>query len=241
MPRDKRLYMTFPIDFTDHPKVEQLSDNAFRTFVAMNGYSRQQRLDGRIPAAVATKRWKGKSLAELVQSDTRKPLVMLDEGAYVIRDYAEHQFTTQDEADLHEKRSAAGSAGAKAKALAKALAKQNSGKPEAESGSESGIETDVTKDPESSHLGDGPIPGLDSMILRANQVGISDIESTRSLLARAVGEPISLDGAIVLAKSIASKSAREVRNVDAYIATVCRNSPHEVQQAYFDMDIGGIP
>lgn len=124
MPRDPRLYMTFPIDFDEHPKVEPLSDAAFRTFVAMNGYSRRQKLDGRIPAVVARKRWRVRTLTELVNSDPVRPLVLIDGDAYVIRDYAEHQFTTSDEAELHERKARAGSAGGRAKARAVAGANQ---------------------------------------------------------------------------------------------------------------------
>lgn len=116
MPRDPRLYMTFPIDFDEHPKVEPLSDSAFRTFVAMNGYSRRQRLDGRIPAVVARKRWRAKDLAELLASHAERPLVLLEDEVYVLRDYAEHQFTTADEKKLHDDKARAGAAGGRAKA-----------------------------------------------------------------------------------------------------------------------------
>jgi hypothetical protein len=140
MPKDKRLYMTFPIDFDEHPKVEPLSDAAFRAFVAMNGYSRRQKLDGRIPAVIAKKRWKVRVLSELVASHSERPLVVLDGDAYVLRSYADHQFTTADEAELHEERAKAGSKGGKASAEARAIRKQlleqGSSKNEAEIGIE---------------------------------------------------------------------------------------------------------
>ena len=238
MPRDKRLYMTFPIDFADHPKVEQLSDRAFRVFVAMNGYSRVHRLDGRIPIPVALKRWGKRPLSELIKSDDGRPLVML-ENVYVIRDYAEHQFTTTDEAELHQKRSAAGAKGGKAKANAVALAKQIAGKDvtESESESESGLLTDVTDVSESSHLSDARAADFDAMSTKAKLAGIGNLEAVAAHLARAAGYPVSAPGALVLASAIVAKSAQEVRNVDAYVATVCRDSAPEVQQAYFDLDI----
>lgn len=127
MPRDRRLYMTFPIDFDEHPKVEALSDGAFRAFVSMNGYSRRHDLDGSIPAALARKKWKPRVLAELVASHPERPLVLLEDGVYVIRDYAEHQFTTADLADLKEKRSKAGALGGAAKAAARAKQTGNNG------------------------------------------------------------------------------------------------------------------
>lgn len=97
MPRDSRLYMTFPNDFWTHHKVAPLSDASFRAFVEMNGYSRMNDLDGVIPGRFAEFRW-GAAVAELVASDVTKPLVLRDGEAdtYVIRDYAEHQQTTAD-------------------------------------------------------------------------------------------------------------------------------------------------
>lgn len=112
MPRDRRLYMTFPIDFYEHPKVAPLSDAAFRAFVEMNGYSRRHELDGRIPVKAARLKWKARALAELVDSHPERPLVVLDGDDYVIRDYKEHQFTADDLEALREKRSQAGAKGA---------------------------------------------------------------------------------------------------------------------------------
>lgn len=119
MPRDKRLYMTFPIDFPDHPKVVPLSALAKWSFVEMNAYSRRLGLDGRIPIATARVKWSRKVLADLVSSDPDRPLVILEPDAYVIRDYAEHQFTSDDIEELHEKRAKAGSMGGNAAAKAK--------------------------------------------------------------------------------------------------------------------------
>lgn len=118
MPRDQRLYMTFPIDFPDHPKVKPLNPTAKWTFVEMNAYSRRLGLDGRIPAATARAIWPKKPLADLVASHPERPLVLLDGETYVIRDYADHQQTTGDIEDLRQKRALAGAKGGKAKAEA---------------------------------------------------------------------------------------------------------------------------
>ena len=96
MPKDQRLYMTFPNDFWMHPKIAPLSTEAKWTFVEMNGYSRMQDLDGRIPAPMATRLWAAEVLAELVGSHLERPIVVLEDGVYVIRDYARHQQTTAD-------------------------------------------------------------------------------------------------------------------------------------------------
>ena len=93
MPRDKRLYMTFPNDFWQHPKIAPLSDAAFRAFVEMNGYSRMQDLDGRIPVVYANKTWKVKPTTELTSNHPERPTLTLDGDVYVIWNYEEHQQT----------------------------------------------------------------------------------------------------------------------------------------------------
>ena len=102
MPQDKRLYMTFPNDFWQHPKIATISDAAFRTFVEMNGYSRMQNLDGRIPIVTASKMWKVRPIRELLMSHPTRPLVLVDESTYVIRDYAQHQQTSEQIAKSQE-------------------------------------------------------------------------------------------------------------------------------------------
>lgn len=108
MPRDNRLYMTFPIDFWRHPKVARLSDAAFRAFVESNGHSRILESDGRLEAEDAEFMWKKDVLDELVRSHPTRPLMVMDGADYVLRDYAEHQFTRADREKLTEQRSRAG-------------------------------------------------------------------------------------------------------------------------------------
>lgn len=113
MPRDQRLYMTFPIDFWKHPKVSRLSDAAFRAFVESNGYSRERESDGVLEADDAEFLWSAEALAELVKSHPTRPLMFRnDDSDYVLRDYAEHQFTKADRDELTEKRAKAGRASA---------------------------------------------------------------------------------------------------------------------------------
>lgn len=108
MPRDQRLYMTFPIDFWKHEKVRRLSDAAFRAFVEANGHSRIRESDGVLEAPDAEFIWDASALQELCKSHPTRPLLYSegegDARVYVIRDYAEHQFTKSDRDELSEKR-----------------------------------------------------------------------------------------------------------------------------------------
>ena len=115
MPRDKRLYMTFPNDFPNHPKIMLLSDAAFRCFVEMNGYSRVQDLDGRIPVVIANHLWKQKPLVELMNNHPERPSLSIEGADYVIRDYAEHQQTRAQRQQVAEKNAANGAKGGRPK------------------------------------------------------------------------------------------------------------------------------
>lgn len=156
MPRDQRLYMTFPNDFWMHPKVALLSVEAKWTFVEMNGYSRMQDLDGVIPAAMAHRMWDVHALSELVGSHPERPLVVYENDVYVIRDYAEHQMTTTSRDELSRKRSEAGTRGRakqlsdKSRASARAIARQKPRQIRAEIETESEIETKKRKNPAAS-------------------------------------------------------------------------------------------
>ena len=108
MPRDRRLYMTFPNDFWTHPKVARLSDSAFRVFVEANGHSRMRETDGVIEREDAEFMWPEAALEELVNSHPTRPLMVRDGDRYVLRDYAEHQLTKADREELSKKRSDAG-------------------------------------------------------------------------------------------------------------------------------------
>ena len=111
MPRDKRLWMTFPIDFWSHPKIAPLSDAAFRAFVEMNGYSRMHKLDGEIPLAAAVRMWPSEVIDELVGSHETRPLLFSDGRFVVLRDYAEHQETVADEEARRRRNQVNGSKG----------------------------------------------------------------------------------------------------------------------------------
>ena len=121
MPRDQRLYMTFPNDIHRHPKLVRLSVEARWAFIEMNGEARLADNDGLFTAEDALYYWSAELLAELCRSHPTRPLVVHDEAAntYLIRDYAEHQQTRAEREALSEKRANAGRIGGKRQASVK--------------------------------------------------------------------------------------------------------------------------
>ena len=149
MAKDKRLYMTFPNDFWMHPKIAPLTVEAKWAFVEMNGYSRMQDLDGRIPAVMMHRMWASDVVVELCASHADRPLMFHDEAAdeYVIRDYAAHQQTTADREEMSAKRSVSGKLGANkrwnGKPMASAMA--NEWQTDGKGMAETETETELTR------------------------------------------------------------------------------------------------
>ncbi|MEG8178173.1 hypothetical protein GZH49_06435 [Nocardia terpenica] len=84
---DPREFVRVHSGMPEHPKVEPLSDKAFRTLVEAWCLCRRTGNDGRIPLTVWTKRWAAKARNELVGAG----LVGLRDGAAVMHDWLEHQ------------------------------------------------------------------------------------------------------------------------------------------------------
>lgn len=244
MPKDARLYMTFPIDFPDHPKVKPLTDAAFRVFVEMNAYSRRLDLDGVIPVRVAHSMWRRAALTALVNSDAVKPLVRLTDDTYVIPDYAEHQMTKSDVEKLRSDRARAGAAGGKAKAerqqssskrLASATAKgkQTSSASVAESESELKLDrqTDLGDLTSPVTLVDAREEDQDAFSFASEQaltLGVKDLQRVRAVIRSALNEWVSWAETVDVARGLLELSQSHVRYPEAYIERTCANSPHEV-------------
>lgn len=248
MPRDLRPYLTYPLGYTSHPRWELLSDAAFRALHEMQDIMRQHGMDGRMLAAQAEKKWRKKVLDELVKGIDDRPLLVRDGDAYVMRSYAEHQFTTADAEKLRKDRAEAGRAGGRAKAanakqrLAGGVASATDSGWQNVPMSESESEVDVnylSRSGSGSNARDAMPDRIQLAHDRAEALGIRDLASVREMLERAAGEPVSLLGAVELVRAVLSSAVSRVRDVDAYVATACRNSAAEIQRAYFDLDIEG--
>jgi hypothetical protein len=120
MPRDDRTYITVHDGMPDHPKVEELSDAAFRLLVTAWCWSSRNKTDGQIKAASWAKRGTAKARLELIAAGLAEETT---EGVEM-HDYLEHQRSAAEIEALVEKRRLAGSKGGKAKANALASAKQ---------------------------------------------------------------------------------------------------------------------
>lgn len=101
---DIRLYAQITLDFAENPKIECLSDAAFRQFIEALLWSRRQLTDGFITESSAAKRFTPEVIQELTTNHPTKPTLRRVAGGYQIHDFAEHQTTN---ADIEAKREAA--------------------------------------------------------------------------------------------------------------------------------------
>jgi len=248
VPADKRLWMTFPIDFADHPKILPLSDAAFRAFVEMNGYSRTQDLDGRIPVKVARAKWSPDALEELETNHPERPTLGIEDGVYVIHNYAEHQETRESIEARRVKNAANGARGGRPRKRPEtqsvtdsdtdSVSETEPNRKQSQSQSQS-QRTDTTYLSEVSPVVDAREQGLDLgdvLTRRAKDAGISDLAKLTLLLRSVVG-PLSPSGALELAEALTSRSKDPVRRVHAYVERSCREDPDAVRWHYDRLDL----
>lgn len=97
MARPNWEYIRVDVLMPEHPKIETLSDRAFRALVTLWCYSGRQRTDG-IITATQWKTWPAAVRKELVQSQLAHPMDV--GGGAVMHDFDEHQRTR---AEIDEK------------------------------------------------------------------------------------------------------------------------------------------
>jgi len=150
---DDRTYIKVHDGMPDHPKVEALSDAAFRLLVTLWCWCGRHLTDGRIPEGIWSRRGSAKARDELLTAG----LVEANGTGFYMHDYLEHQRSAEQVAELKAKRRAAGSMGGKAKARAVASAiasakqtpKQTASKPLAETDTDTDLR-EGSNDPSSS-------------------------------------------------------------------------------------------
>lgn len=84
---DNRAYITVHDGMPENPKIEPLSDAAFRLLIELWTYSNRNTTDGKV-TAVRTKSRGPKARKELVNGGL---LEELDDGRYYCHDYLKHQ------------------------------------------------------------------------------------------------------------------------------------------------------
>ena len=104
---DDRTYIRVHDGMDEHPKVEPLSDAAFRLLMRSWFYSSRNRTDGRIVTAVWRKRGTPKARRELIDAG----LVEEFDGYVEMHDYLEHQRSAEEIRLLREVRGDTGTYG----------------------------------------------------------------------------------------------------------------------------------
>lgn len=203
MPRDQRLYMTFPIDMHRHPKIERLDPAVRWTFFEMNGEARIADNDGTFLEADAEFMWPVDHLTALTNSHPSRPLVVHEDGFYKIRDYAEHQQTRAERERLAE------------------VSRQNGRK-----GGRPRKNPEGTQ-PEPSQVSGAPLsPTLLGMASRA---GITSVAAVVAQIEKHTARAVEPVHALTVALHLLAK-ARNPRVPQRYVIGAISRSPAEVQQ-----------
>jgi len=114
--KDKRIYITVANTIMENPKIEALSDKAFRALIGLWRWSSKNLKNGEIPHAVWLRKTTPKVRAELLQDSLAEPMPT---GVYM-HDYLKHQNSKEEVEALREKRIRAGSLGGQSTAAARA-------------------------------------------------------------------------------------------------------------------------
>ena len=244
MPRDTRLYMTFPNDFHRHPKILRLPVDVRWAFVEMNGEARLADNDGVFSAEDAEFMWPREVLDALVGSHPTRPLVQRrDSGEYVIRDYGEHQQTRAERESRAARSRENGSKGGRPRKNPGETQQKPSGFPNKPSGNppepgrnqsqsqspESELETDQVR--KSSHVPERASDGLTDSDFEGMVRGLGiDPGRLASHIAEKTGRTATPREAFAVATTILGRGGANVAKPQAYVLGSITKSPVEVQQ-----------
>jgi hypothetical protein len=248
MPRDKRLYMTFPIDFHRHPKLRRLPVEVRWTFVEMNGEARIADNDGMFTIDDAEFEWGREHLDALVTSHPTRPLVIRTDTHYVIREFPEHQETRASREERKARNAANGAKGGRPRKNPIETHSVSSGLPrgtdsqatetqhKAESESESEDSSTKTLESQSSSrrasvLTDSfEVSEITQRAAAHKGVDVHDI-------ARAVhklGLQVDAHGAMALANHLLEKAKTYPSAPQRYVLGCFEQSPHEIAKYLHD-------
>ncbi|MCC2033089.1 hypothetical protein [Microbacterium allomyrinae] len=249
MPRDQRLFMTFPIDIHRHPKLRNQPAEVKWAFVEMNGEARLADNDGRFTAEDAEFLWPREILDALVTTHPTRPLVIreVNGGDYVIRDYAEHQETRAARAARVEKNRANGAKGGRPRKNPEVTDPKPTGLPvgtdslanetqhKAESESESELE-DFYSPSKSQSSSNRASVSTDAMEIPevtrrlAAQKGITSLRTVADAITRHTGLRVDANGAFQVAVSLLDRAKDFPKAPARYVSSAIAQSPLEVEQ-----------
>lgn len=139
---DSRTYIKLHDGMPDHPKVDGLSDAAFRLLVETWCWCSRHLTDGCVPDATWRKRSTAKARRELIAAGLAEEV----DGGIKMHDYLQHQRSAAEVDELRRKKQEAGSKGGKTRAenqaKAKQVLKQVPGKRQASAQAKSNTETE---------------------------------------------------------------------------------------------------
>lgn len=110
--KDDRTFIKLHDGMPEHPKVDGLSDRAFRALIESWCWCSRQLSDGYVPI----KTWKKRVTPKVTRELTEAGLVEPVEGGFQMHDYLEHQRSKAQVEHIKEVRSEAGSKGGRPKA-----------------------------------------------------------------------------------------------------------------------------
>lgn len=113
---DPRLHARLSLDYADSPKIDALSDKAFRAHIKMILWSRRLTTDGRIPAKFVRNFGTIRVINELLSNDEIAPSLIKIGEDYWLHDFLEHQSSKAEIQSIIEKNRVNGAKGGLAKA-----------------------------------------------------------------------------------------------------------------------------
>ncbi len=185
--RDNRTFITVHDGLPDHPKIEGLSDAAFRLLIETWCWCSRHLTDGKVTAASWVKRGTPRARRELVDAG----LAVVDaDGDVAMHDYLEHQRSAAEVAELSAARSEAGRKGGKTRAKRQATGKQPLKQVLEQDGSKTQAESETDTDVLLDEAHGGPAPPAPAR--RRRQVG-DDFEITPGMRAWAAENVPGID------------------------------------------------
>lgn len=241
MGRDRRLWVKVSTDIGRHPKMAALSDSAFRAYIEALAHAKELNQDGFIPARDA-RRWMPE-FDELL-SNGERPSVVKAEGGFQIRDFAEHQETSDAVERRREASRLNGSKGGRPP-KPRNLDVNPAGAPrrKAESRVQSPELSTKTLESQSSsnRANDLTDSGFTSAMGErlASQAGIKDPAMIAGLIRTGLGIAVGFDQLAPIINHIRSRSKEDIGNLPAYLATCIEQSPDELRKFIYDNNLTG--